>query len=131
MANQKKLAADVATVSANTLYKQSLIITITFISGSILSGLIFALMIAGSIRRPASRLQDAVKKIAAGNLETQVPHTEYPNEIGELAKSVEVLQNSAQRMEDQRWVKSHLGEISNAVQHAPDFNAMASTLLSG
>lgn len=131
MANQKKMAADKATVDANTLYQQSLLITITFITGSILSGLIFALMIAGSIRRPAARLQNAVKQIAAGQLDTQVPHTEYPNELGELAKSIEVLQSSAQRMEDQRWVKAHLGELSNAVQHAPNFNAMASLLLSG
>lgn len=131
MANQKKMAADKATADANTLYQQSLLITITFITGSILSGLLFALMIAGSIRRPASRLQNAVKQIAAGQLATQVPHTEYPNELGELAKSIEVLQSSAQRMEDQRWVKAHLGELSNAVQHAPDFNAMASLLLSG
>jgi len=131
MANQKKRAADLATLDATTLYHQSLLITITFISGSILSGLIFALMIAGSIRRPATRLQDAVKQIAAGKLDTQVPNTHYPNEIGELAKSVEVLQTSAQRMEDQRWVKSHLGELSNAVQHAPSFNDLAHILLSG
>jgi methyl-accepting chemotaxis protein len=130
IANQEAQSANQATLDATTLYHQSLIITITFISGSIIAGLFFALMIAWSIRRPSSRLQAAVKEIAKGELDTEVPHTDYPNEIGELAISIGVLQSSAQKMEEQRWVKAHLGDISNAVQHALSFDMLAKEMLS-
>ena len=130
IASQKVQSANQATLDATTLYHQSLIITIAFISCSIIAGLFFALMIAWSIRRPSNRLQDAVKEIAKGKLDTEVPHTDYPNEIGELALSIGVLQSSAQKMEAQRWVKAHLGDISNSVQHAPSFEVLAKEMLS-
>lgn len=129
MATQKKLLASESVASSKKLYHQSLIITLAFIGGSILCGLLIALLIGWSIRKTASQLQAAVKELASGELETVVPYTDYPNEIGELAQSIEVLQSSAQKMEEQRWVKAHLGEIAHIVQHAPDFNALAQGLL--
>lgn len=130
IATQKKLSANQATINAADLYHQSLIVTIVFLSSSIIFGLFFALVIAWSIRRPYSRLQASVKEIAMGNLDTQVPHTDYPNEIGELALAICVLQSSAQKMEVQRWVKTHLGEISNSFQQASSFDELAHVMLS-
>jgi len=130
IAKEKENSAEVAAKNAVLLYQQSFIITATMTIGSIFFGLALALMIAWSIRRPTTRLQAAVKEIASGHFDIKVPHTDYPNEIGELAVSIEVLQISAQKMEDQRWVKSHLGEISNAIQHTTSFVDLSKTLLS-
>ena len=130
IAEAKEKSAHQAAISANSLYRKSLTITISIIIGSVLTGLAFALMIAWSIRRPTARLQAAVKEIATGHLDIKVPHTDYPNEIGDLALSIEVLQFSAQKMEEQRWVKSHLGEISNAIQQTTNFIDLSQTLLS-
>lgn len=127
---KKERSANQAVLDATNLYHQSLIITITFICSSIICGFLLALMIAWSIRRPFHRLQTAVKKIATGKLDTEVPHTDYPNEIGELAISIRVLQSSAQKMEEQRWVKAHLGEIANKLQHASSFDGLAHEMLS-
>jgi PAS domain S-box-containing protein len=88
------------------------------------------LIIGFSIRKPAGRLQLAVKAIADGDLDVQVPHKDYPNEIGELAVSVGILQLSAQKIEEQSWVKSNLGDITNAIQHADTFVDLSNTLFS-
>ncbi len=130
IAQQNELAASKTSKDALSLYHQSIGITIVFIAAGILISLIFGLIIGFSIRKPAARLQVAVKAIADGNLDIQVPHTDYPNEIGELAVSVGVLQVSAQKIEEQSWVKSNLGDVTNAIQHADTLADLSNTLFS-
>lgn len=130
IAQLNEAAAKATSKNAQTLYYQSIAITVAFIGGGILISMIFGLMIAFSIRKPSGRLQTAVKSIADGQLDIDVPHTDYPNEIGNLALSIGVLQKSAQKMEEQGWVKSNLGEVVNAIQHAETFEDLSKTLFS-
>ncbi len=128
IAKQNELAASNTSKNALTLYHQSIAITIAFILGGIFLSLICVLIIGFSIRKPASRLQVAVKAIADGKLDTVVPYTDYPNEIGEMSISVAVLQLSAQKMDEQSWVKSNLGIVVNAIQHTDSFSDLSKTL---
>lgn len=130
IAHQKETVARATSKNALTLYHQSIAITVAFIGGGIFVSIIFGLIIGFSIRKPSGRLQTAVKSIANGQLDVVVPHTDYPNEIGDLAVSVGILQKSAQKMEEQGWVKSNLGEVVNAIQHADSFEALSKTLFS-
>ena len=130
IARQNELAAQATSKNALTLYHQSIAITVAFIGGGILISIAFGLIIGFSIRRPSGRLQVAVRSIADGQLDVAVPHTDYPNEIGDLAVSVGVLQKSAQKMAEQGWVKSNLGEVVNAIQHADSFEELSKTLFS-
>ncbi len=130
IATEQDISANKASIYASALYHDSLLITIGFISSSIIIGLFFAIIIAWSIRRPSEKLQVAVNDIASGKLDISVPHMSYPNEIGEFALSIEVLRTSLQKMEDQRWVKFHIGEVSSLLQHAPDFVEFSKIFLS-
>lgn len=130
IARQNEASAQETSKNALTLYHQSIAITIAFIGGGIFISMIFGLIIGFSIRKPSARLQMAVKSIADGQLDIEVPHTDYPNEIGNLAVSIGVLQKSAQKMEEQGWVKSNLGEIVNAIQHDDSFEDLSKTLFS-
>ncbi len=84
--------------------------------GGVLLGAFASALVANSIRRPAMRVRDAVEQLAQGNLSIEVPHQNYPNELGDMARSVQVLQRVAQQMEAQNWQKSHLAQISNSLQ---------------
>lgn len=130
IASQHEAAAKATSENALILYHQSIAITVAFIIGGILLSLICVFIIGFSITGPASRLQAAVKAIADGDLDRVVPHTDYTNEIGELAQSVAVLQTSAQQMEEQSWVKSNLGEVVNAIQHVESYADLAQVLFS-
>ena len=130
IAKQNEIAANNTSRDALALYHNSIAITIAFIGAGVLISLVFGLIIGFSIRKPAGRLQVAVKAIADGKLDIQVPHTDYPNEIGELAVSVGVLQVSAQKIEEQSWVKSNLGDVTNAIQHADTLADLSNTLFS-
>jgi PAS domain S-box-containing protein len=105
--------------------------TLLFLIGGSGAGLLLGLLIAASIRRPTGQIRQAVEKLAAGELDLAVPHTDYPNEIGDLARAIQVLQAEAQKMEAQRWIKSHIATISTDLQSATSFTELAQKFLSG
>uniref|UniRef100_UPI00117F9B41 response regulator n=1 Tax=Pelomonas sp. KK5 TaxID=1855730 RepID=UPI00117F9B41 len=87
------------------------------VGGLVASGLV-SWMVAASIRNPNLRVRNAVEELAQGQLGVEVPHQDYANEVGEVARAVQVLQRVAQQMESERWQKAHLAQISNALQMA-------------
>ncbi|MBF0417938.1 MAG: PAS domain S-box protein, partial [Magnetococcales bacterium] len=101
------------------------------LAGGIGVGVLIGLVVAGSVRRPIERLRDSVEQLASGQLDIKVPNTDYPNEIGDLARSIAVLQSGAIETEAQRWIKLHQATISSELQEATDFADLARRFLSG
>ncbi|MES2583524.1 MAG: PAS domain S-box protein [Pseudomonadota bacterium] len=93
-------------------------------------GLCMAWLTVQSIRRPSGRVRAAVEQLAQGQLDTVVPHADFSNEIGDLARAVMVLQTGARQMEEQNWLKSNLALLSNALQTATTFTELSQTLFS-
>jgi two-component system sensor histidine kinase/response regulator len=94
-------------------------------------GILLGILVGRSILIPSQRVRAAVKQIAAGKLDQLIPHTDYPNDIGGLARSIAVLQTEAQKMEAQRWVKTHQTEIAADLQSATSFTELSRKFLSG
>jgi two-component system, sensor histidine kinase and response regulator len=115
---------------AQSGYEEGQRLTLLLILGGGGTGLLFAVMIGMSIRRPASRVRDVVEKLVGGQLDQTVPHTDYPNEIGALARAIDVLRGEALQMESQRWVKTHLANLSAEFQTAANPAELAQTFLS-
>ena len=88
-------------------------------------------LISLSIRRPTVQLREAVEQLAQGHLESVVPHTADANEIGDLARAVEVLKDKAAQLDEQRWVKTHLATLSADLQLADSFSDLANRFLAG
>jgi len=57
-----------------------------------------ALLLSRQLTRPIPRLSSVMSSIAAGALETVVPYTERRNEIGAMARAVEVFRGSTMRV---------------------------------
>jgi PAS domain S-box-containing protein len=83
------------------------------------------LLVGRSIRASTRKLGGTVEQLAAGKLDVQVPYVDYPNEHGQLARSIKVLQDGAREMESQRWVKAHQAEIQAELQTASSFEELA------
>ncbi|MDP1732524.1 MAG: methyl-accepting chemotaxis protein [Devosia sp.] len=76
-----------------------------------------AVLISRAITRPIPRLSAAMQQIAAGKLDTAVPYTGFRNEIGAMARDVEVFrQNSARIVElgEEEVAASHQRRIERA-----------------
>ncbi|NMG42510.1 response regulator [Aromatoleum toluvorans] len=104
--------------------------TYALIGGGSALALLLGALVGTSIRRPTQRLRAVVEEISAGRFEQSVPHTEYPNELGELARAIEVLRVEARKVETQRWLKAHLAAISGDLQTSASTAELAHKLLS-
>jgi len=88
------------------------------------------MVIGNSIKRPNDRLRKSVEGLAGGDVATPIPHTDYRNEIGIMARAIEVLQGIYRRSNEQHWVKSLSAEIISELQQAEDFLALTQTAVS-
>ena len=129
VARAKELDGQEAGQRNAALYEQSRWFNF-FLLGLGLFGVPFGFVVGNSIRRPAERLRQVVENLAHGQLEMTVPHTDYPNEIGNMARSIQVLQQGARQTEEQRWVKSSVADISTRIQQCTNFTELAQSLLS-
>ncbi|SFF76129.1 PAS domain S-box-containing protein [Duganella sp. CF458] len=96
---------------------------------SLVLGILFSYLVGRSVRLPSERLRSAVQQLAKGKLGAEVPLTDFPNEMGSLARSIKVLQEEACKMEAQRWLKTHLAAIGNDLQSADSAEDLATRTL--
>lgn len=66
---------------------------------SLLVGAAFAYLIGGSITRPLSQMTAAMTKLAAGDKAVAIPSTDAKDEIGGMAKAVEVFKDNIVKAE--------------------------------
>jgi len=101
--------------------------------GLMIAGLLFGgivgVLIGRSITQPANRLRNAIDNLAKGNVDDTIPLTDYPNEIGVIARGVEQLQDVYRAMEFQRWSKTHLAEIAARLQQVDSFPELSREVL--
>lgn len=93
-------------------------------------GVAFGFLISISISRPLSDLHTSIEEIAKGNLDIAIPHIDYPNEIGTMARSIHILQKGAKALDAQRQNKHRLNEIDIALQSVSSFEAFGEALCS-
>jgi len=103
------------------------------IAADVLALLLTAFLGIVTFRRlvnPIQSLERSVKTIAAGNYTEPVPFTRASDETGSLARSIEVLKQGAEAIDDQRWVKSNASQVVGALQGASSLDEFGHRLLS-
>lgn len=100
------------------------------LGAGMLGSMIVGTLIGLSVQRPHHRLRASVERLAAGEVDTAIPHTAYPNEVGTMARAIHVLQGIYRRSNDQTWVKSSAAELTTLLQQSPDVISMAQRALS-
>ena len=79
---------------------------------------------------PIQALQTSVEVIAGGDYIQKVPFTKATDEVGGLARSIDVLKAGAAAMAEQRWVKANIARLTGELQGAASHDEFAGRLLS-
>jgi PAS domain S-box-containing protein len=79
---------------------------------------------------PLQGVETSVKAIASGDFSQDVPFTKSSDEIGGLARSVDVLKKSAEAMAEHRWVSASAGAVTTGLQGATSLAEFGRRLLS-
>jgi two-component system sensor histidine kinase/response regulator len=122
-------ARDASAASAR-LYATTNRLILALLAGGLGLGALATLLISRSISRPEQRVQQAVQRLAAGELQAELPCRDYANEIGSLTRAIVVLQHSALELEIQRQLKSDLALIGAQLQVSTSFTDLAQHLFS-
>lgn len=133
-----KLAYDAATSSSETMVstRQSIIWWLIIVGASIaIIGIVFGLTIANAISRPVIGLTQAMETLASGDTKVDVPSTAQKDEIGTMARSVQVFKENAiarikmeaEQKADQE-IKTKRAEKVAALVH--EFESMIKTVVS-
>lgn len=93
---QLDVALDVYTTDVG-IYELDRTISITLIAIGVIGGSLFAYLVILSVTKPLTVLQDAIQRLAQNELTINVPYADYKNELGEMARSVVVLQTGLQK----------------------------------
>jgi methyl-accepting chemotaxis protein len=82
-----------------------------------------ALLLSRLLTRPIPRLSAVMNAIASGALDAEVPYTERRNEIGAMAKAVEVFRRNGQRVAE---LGAETGRhLAEAADHTGQLNAIS------
>ena len=130
LTNLKEKGAAVGLQRTRDVASRTRTVAMTMLAIGTAIGVLMGVLIARSIKIPNERLRSSVEELAAGKIDEQIPHTDYPNEIGVMARAIKVLQDIYRRSNEQHWVKSHSAEISSALQQTEDFLSLTQTAIS-
>lgn len=106
------------------------LITICFLAGGFFYSLILGWFIQRSVTRPIDALRATVEDLASGELDQPVPYVESPNEIGRLARAMEVLRSHSQHTRESRKIKDYVVEMTAAIQQITEFEELGKKFLS-
>ena len=79
---------------------------------------------------PLTHLNKSLGDLAAGIAGTRIGYQESASEMGELARSIEQYRITVDEAERQRWVKTSVGELADALQGAEQPDEFGRRLLS-
>ena len=101
----------------------------------LLAGLIGSIIVAAFVARRAiidslQGLRDNIVDLSNGTVRIDDSYQGLTNEAGEIGRALTILAGVYQRMEAQRWVKTHLAEIAAVLQAAQSPAELASKFLS-
>ncbi|MCR6671258.1 methyl-accepting chemotaxis protein [Devosia ginsengisoli] len=117
------LLVAVARAPIEAVVGQNLTMLVAVGGGALLIIGLLALLLSRLLTRPIPRLSGVMSAVAEGGLDIEVPYTERRNEIGAMARAVEVFRANAERV-------AELGEETNrhlvaAADHTGQLNAIS------
>ncbi|MBL0930000.1 MAG: HAMP domain-containing protein [Alphaproteobacteria bacterium] len=118
----QKAATESISGEVKALIQSDTLITLAISAGALSLGLIFAFLIAKGITAPIGGMTGAMTKLAGGALETDVPSLSNKDEIGAMAKAVQVFKDNALKVRaleaEQKAAEARAAEEKRAAMNA-------------
>lgn len=103
---------------------------VVFAAVGLLLGLLMMLMSSRMVARPLRRMTDLMARLAAHDHTIEIRSVERRDEIGEIARALQVFKQMAMDTQAQTWLKTQVWEISLRLQQATTHREFAQWLTS-
>ncbi len=122
LVNAQKSATAAIANEVRAAVAEDISITLALSAIALALGLIFAFLIAKGITAPIGGMTGAMTKLAGGELETDVPSLSNKDEIGAMAKAVQVFKDNALKVRaleaEQKAAEARAAEEKRAAMNA-------------
>jgi two-component system sensor histidine kinase/response regulator len=98
--------------------------------GLLLSFIVAVLIVQVEVVNVVMSFRGLILGVAKGKLNQPITNLHRPNEIGEMSRALETLQNAAREREAQAWVTAEVSATISRLQGVEEFGTFASILLS-
>ena len=129
LVRHKEEAAQQAALDAAAFAERIQYWITTFLLVGVVIGISLGVVLGASVRNPLTRLRNSIEELAAGQLKTPIPHTDFDNEVGSMARALAVLQTGAQDADTVRWVKSTTFAVASQLQAIEDIAEFGDVLM--
>ncbi|HEY0914120.1 MAG TPA: CHASE3 domain-containing protein, partial [Solimonas sp.] len=86
----------------------------------LLAGMAFVALamwaVARTVTRPVTQLTSLMSRLSSGETDVEIPYRGHGDEIGALARGLEVFRRSTVDLAGREWIKTELSELSVALQ---------------
>ena len=106
------------------------LILLSVLGGGALLGLLSIAIARGQITNPLVRLSVLMERLASRDHTIEVPGRARRDEVGAIARALEVFKQMAQATDADHWVKSGVAAIASRLQEARDHRQFADITLS-
>uniref|UniRef100_UPI00066FB3CD histidine kinase dimerization/phospho-acceptor domain-containing protein n=1 Tax=Frateuria defendens TaxID=2219559 RepID=UPI00066FB3CD len=104
------------------------LVSAAFGVAGMLLGLLVIVLTFRLVTRPLRRITDQMTRLAAHDHQIQIRNLERQDEIGEIARALQVFRQMAVETHHQSWLKSSISDISHRLQEATSHHDFAAAL---
>ncbi len=110
-------------------HKQAQVVIASLFAVMMLIGYLFSRITIRGVRKPLRSLGHAMESLLKRGQQTLPDKSQFPDEIGQLIGHAEYLKAELHEIENQRWIKTHISEISTQLQQLEDVRELSQLFL--
>ncbi|MDX1320919.1 MAG: PAS domain S-box protein, partial [Oceanospirillum sp.] len=118
-----------ATSVSEVSHKKAQVVIASLFLVMMLIGYLFSRITIRSVRKPLRMVGRVMESLLKRGQQTLPDKTQFPNEVGQLLGHAEYLKAELHEIENQRWIKTHISEISTQLQQLDDVRELSQEFL--
>ncbi|MBE9035761.1 response regulator [aff. Roholtiella sp. LEGE 12411] len=134
MENEENVLLKQRSEKAQVATQQTIASIVYGIPSSFLILALVGFFLTRHISKPLKQVSDMAENIRDGDLSVSLPHSDRQDEIGVLTRTFNQmiinLQNTTQKNEEQKWLKSNLAEFTQMLQGQRNLESVSRLILS-
>ncbi|MDX1399824.1 MAG: GAF domain-containing protein, partial [Oceanospirillum sp.] len=118
-----------ATSTSEVSHKKAQVVIASLFLVMMLIGYLFSRITIRSVRKPLRTVGRVMESLLKRGQQTLPDKTQFPDEVGQLLGHAEYLKAELHEIENQRWIKTHISEISTQLQQLDDVRELSQEFL--
>jgi CheY-like chemotaxis protein len=119
---------DQRTALLNRTLRRTEVLSLVMLCVGITFGILMILLVGRTVSRPIAQLTTLMSRLANGDTSIEIPYKSRGDEIGAMARRLEVFKAATAQLQEREWVKTESARLSMLLQQCVDEPSFCTTL---